>query len=289
MVEIENEISKLKSGKATGPFSISIDILKLLKSALSFPLTILFNTSFLSGTVPHDLKLANVIPVFKKGSQTCLSNYRPISLLSIFHKLLEKLMYKHNVLYDKQFGFRSKHDTDHAILSIVDKIQKAIEERNYSCGIFLDFSKAFDTVNHKILLSKLEHYGIRGIANDWFKSYLTDRQQVVMVNNVTSEKCGLTSGIPQGSVLGPLLFLLYINDFHYSSELFDFHLFADDANLFCENESLQILQNRINSELINIHTWLSANKLSLNIEKSNFILFHPPQKRLQDSFYTTNN
>ena len=124
MVEIENEISKLKSGKATGPFSISVDILKVLKSALSTPLTILFNTSFLSGTVPHDLKLANVIPVFKKGSQTCLSNYRPISLLSIFYKLFEKLMYnrlirfldKHNVLYEKQFGFRSKHNTDHAIL-----------------------------------------------------------------------------------------------------------------------------------------------------------------------------
>ena len=155
--EIENEISKLKPGKATGPYSISVDILKLLKSFLSTPLKILFNNSFLSGNVPNALKLPNVIPVFKKGSQTSLSNYRPISLLSIFHKLLERLMYnrlvsfldKHHVLFEKQFGFRSKHSTDHAILSIVDKIQKAIEERNYSCGIFLDFSKAFDTVNHK--------------------------------------------------------------------------------------------------------------------------------------------
>lgn len=189
---------------------------------------------------------------------------------------------KHHVLFEKQFGFRSKHSTDHAILSIVDKIRKAIEERNYSCGIFLDFSKAFDTVNHKILLGKLEHYGIRGIANDWFKSYLTDHQQVVVVNNTTSRKCNITCGMPQGSVLGPLLFLLYINDFHCSSELFDFYLFPDDANLFYESKSLQILQKRINSELINVHTWLSANKLSLNIEKSNFIIFHPPQKILQD-------
>ena len=113
---------------------------------------------------------------------------------------------KHHVLFEKQFGFRSKHSThDHAILSIVDKIQKAINERNYSCGIFLGFSKAFDTVNHKIQLGKLEHYGIRGIANDWFKSYLTDRQQVVMVNNTTSRKCNITCGIPQDSVLGPLI------------------------------------------------------------------------------------
>ena len=170
--------------------------------------------------------------------------------------------------YDSVLGSRLHffiYSTDHAILSIVDKIQKAIEERNYSCGIFLDFSKAFDIVNHKILLGKLEHYGVRGIANDWFKSYLTDRQQVVTVNNTTSRKCNITCGIPQGSVLGPLLFLLYINDFHCSSELFDFHLFADDANLFYEDKSLQILQNRINSELINVHTWLRANKLSLKI------------------------
>ena len=151
----------------------------------------------------------NTIPVFKKGSQTCLSNYRPISLLSVFHKLLEKLMYNrlinflenHDILFDKQFGFRSKHNTDHAILSIVDKIQNSIEGREYSWGIFLDFSKAFDTVNHKILLKKLEHYGIREIANEWFRSYLDNRQQIVVVNGVSSAKCSTSCGIPQGSVV----------------------------------------------------------------------------------------
>ena len=291
--EIEVEISKLKSGKAVGLSSIPINILKLLNSVISRPLEIIFNSSFATGIVPSDLKLANVIPIFKKGSQTSLSNYRPISLLSVFNKLLESLMYnrliryleKHNVLYHKQFGFRSKHSTDHAILSIVDKVQKAIENRNFSCGIFLDFSKAFDTVNHEILLKKLENYGVRGLAHDWFKSYLRNRQQVVTINNETSEKCTLSCGIPQGSVLGPLLFLIYINDFHSSSDLLDFHLFADDSNLFYEHRSLSVLQNNINVELVNIHTWLCANKLSLNIEKSHFVLFYPPQKKVHDSSF----
>ena len=140
-------------------------------------------------------------------------------------------------------------------------------------------------MNHKILLKKLEHYGIRGIANELFRSYIDNRQQIVIVNSVSSAKCSTSCGIPQGSVLGPLLmFLLYINDFH-NSKLFEFHLFADDANLFYEHKSLQQLQENINCELIKIHTWLCANKLSLNIEKSNFIFFHSPQTKLQDFYF----
>ena len=137
--------------------------------------------------------------------------------------------------------------TDHAILSKVDKIQNSIEGRQYSCGVSLDFSKSLDTVNHTILLMKLEHYGIRGIANEWFRSYLDNRQQIVTVNGVSSAKCRTSCGIPQGSVLGPLLFLLYINDFHNSSELFEFYLFADDANLFYEHKSVRQLQENINA------------------------------------------
>ena len=167
--EIETEISNLKIGKAVGPSSIPVSIFKILKGALSEPLQMIFNASFLTAIVPDRFKLARVIRVFKKGSQVSLSNYRPISLLSVFNKLLEKLVFnrfsnyleKRELIYSKQFGFRSRHSTVHAVLSIIDKVQKAIEDREYSCGIFLDFSKAFDTVNHEIFLTKLEFYGIR--------------------------------------------------------------------------------------------------------------------------------
>ena len=188
--EIQLEIAKLQTGKAVGPSSIPISILKILKSELAGPLQVIFNTSFLTGIVPDKFKLARVIPVFKKGSQTNLSNYRPISLLSVFNKLLEKLMFnrladfleKRHLIYNKQFGFRSHHSTDHAVLSIIDQVQKAIEARDYSCGIFLDFSKAFDTVNHNFLLSKLEFYGIRGVVKDCLLYLISEKQNV---NGVT--------------------------------------------------------------------------------------------------------
>ena len=163
-----------------GSSSIPVSIFKILKGALSEPLQMIFNASFLTGIVPERFKLARVIPVFTKGSQVSLSNYRPTSLSSIFNKLLEKLVFnrlsnyleKRELIYSKQFGFQSHHSTVHAVLSIINKVQKAIEDREYSCAIFLDFSKAYDTVNHAILLTKREFYGFRGIVKDWFTSYL---------------------------------------------------------------------------------------------------------------------
>ena len=155
-------VYNLNPSKVSGPFSIPTTLLKLLGRCLSKPLEILYNCSFSTGVVPNNFKLARVIPVFKKGSRTCSSNYRPISLLSIFNRLLEKLMYKRlisyiekeNIFYEGQFGFRSNHSTVQAGILIIDKIQKAIEKGLYSCGIFLDLSKAFDTVNHKTLTKK---------------------------------------------------------------------------------------------------------------------------------------
>ena len=163
------------------PYSIPVNILEIVKSVISFPLAALFNTSISSGIVPDNFKVANVIPIYKKDSQTNLSNFRPISPLSIFNKLLEKLisnrlltfLERETVFFKGQFSFRAKHLTDYAILSMIDKVQQAIDKGDLSCALFLDFSKAFDTVDHDILIDKLEYYGLRGIAKDWFKGTLS--------------------------------------------------------------------------------------------------------------------
>ena len=285
--EIADEISNLNVSKAIGPFSISACLLKLLKSCISKPLKIIDNFSFSSGSVPDHFKLANVIPIHKNDSVTSMNNYRPISLLSIFNKILEKLMYKrlisfiqrHNLFYEKQFGFREHHSTMDAALLITVKIQRAIEEGQYSCGIFLDFSKAFDTVDHKILLKKLYHYGVCGTTYRWFDSYLSNRKQFVSIGNEKSEILLIALGVPQGSVLGPLLFILYINNFYKSSDIFDFHIFANDTNLFSSHKSLLALESEINSNLYHISNWLAANEPSLNTEKTNFIIIHPHWKK----------
>ena len=160
-------------------------------------------------------------------------------------------------------------------------IKESIDNHKYGCGIFIDLRKAFDTVNHDILLSKLEHYGIRGTTLKWFKSYLSNRKQYVFHNGESSKLMDITCGVPQGSVLGPLLFLLYINDLPNISKVLHFYLFADDTNIYCEANTLQELQTIINRELKELRTWLIVNRLSLNIDKTNFVIYHPYNKPLK--------
>ena len=168
---------------------------------------------------------------------------------------------------------------------IADKIQRAFEDKNISYGIFLDLSKAFDTVDQCILIKKkLEYYGIRGIANDCCQSYLSNKKHFVTIVSVSSEPQLMTCGAPHGSVLGPLLFLLYINDSNKTSSVLDLHLFPDDSNLFFSHKNLQTLESIVNNELSNIHEWLCANILSLNTDKTNYVLSHIVQKHITDPF-----
>ena len=232
--EVLSVIKELKNNKSTGPSSIHSKLLKLFQTALSKPISLIANLSFSSGTFPDNLKIANVIPIFKKDDPTICNNYRPISLLPNISKIIEKLIHtrltvffkKSNILYERQFGFRPNHSTTHALLEITEKIKQACDSGKYACGVFLDLQKAFDTVNHDILLKKLNHYGIRGIANNWFCSFLSGRMQFTSINKSQSVKRELKYGVPQGSVLGPLLFILFINHLHKNVEFSTVHHFA---------------------------------------------------------------
>ena len=227
------------------------------------------------------MKIAKIVPIPKQGDPELCTNYRPISLLTGFSKILEKLVHARTVsflrdneiLNNSQFGFRENCNTTHAILSLINQVNLSIDKKLHTIGIFLDFSKAFDTVNHDILLHKLSHYGIRGKALEWFESYLSNRTQYVCLNNIKSQSRKVECGVPQGSVLGPLLFVIYVNDFYKSSSKLSFILYADDSNLFASHKDPQTLLNTVNTELKSVYNWIKANKLSLNLSKTNYMLF----------------
>ena len=230
--EVKCVIANLNDG-SPGKDGVTAKTLKTVSDAVATPITHLANLSFIQGVFPQDLKNALVCPIYKAKDPMVFSNYRPISLLSIFSKILERLMYhrlleflnKHKILNKFQFGFRNKHSTFMALITLLDNLRNALDSGNCAVGIFLDFQKAFDTVNHKILLGKLNCYGIRGIALDWFSSYLRNRSQTVVYNEQESEMKETLCGVPQGSILGPLLFLLTLMIYHrYLNCLCPFYL-----------------------------------------------------------------
>ena len=282
-----NEVSKiilgLKKGKSSGPNSIPYPILSNISNSLSPILSKLINLSFTTGIYPSKLKEAKVIPVFKKGSPTLVENYRPISLLSNIDKIIQKLMHsriskfldKFNIIYSRQFGFRSNHSTTYALIMSIEQIYKAVDSGNYACSVFIDLKKAFDTVDHSILLSKLRNYGICGVALSWF---LSSRKQFVSVSGINSSSKHVPHGVPQGSVLGPLLFLLYINDLKNAIPFSTVNLFADDTMLSNHNISLKSLTNKIIIDLKCLTNWLNANKISLNASKTELLIFSPKRK-----------
>lgn len=285
--EIIEICTSFRSGTAAGYDNISMSAVRETISLISAPLTHIINLSLSSGVVPDQMKIARVIPLFKSGIHSLVTNYRPISVLPVFSKFLERIVYnrlinflnKYNILSRNQYGFRKNHSTAYALIQLYDKISDALDQKKVTLGLFIDLSKAFDTVNHDILLSKLEHYGVRGVALQWFKNYLSCRTQFVQYNGHSSSSSNIKCGVPQGSILGPLLFLLYINDLCKVSKVLDMILFADDTNIFYSHQDPNYLMEIVNSELKKLTSWFQANKLSINVKKSNFVIFKPRQNR----------
>ena len=275
--------SILRSLKKSSPGwdDLAAGVVKMSFHSFLRPLVHVINLSFSQGAVPIFLKKAKVIPIFKSGSNDCFSNYRPISILPVFSKVLERLVHsrlssfveQENILHKLQFGFRKGRSTSLALISITDKISQAFQAGEDIVGLFIDFRKAFDCVNHAILLQKLDMYGIRGLAASWFKSYLHERSQYVSFNSISSDPRTLSCGVPQGSILGPLLFLIYINDFPSAVTQSTVFLYADDANCFVNSKNILEAITKINLQISKIESWTHANKLTINTEKTHVVIF----------------
>ena len=288
-VEIQSIIGKLKNKTSSGPFGISNKLLKFCEPVISPILTILINRCMSYGYFPEQLKVAKIVPIYKEGDRDSFSNYRPISLLSPISKIFERIIYsriysyieKFHLLNDNQFGFRKKRKTVDALACVMEQIKKALNAKHSSCCVFLDVKKAFDTLDHGILLQKLEFLGFRGPVLDLFTSYLTKRSQYTSIRGVTSQLQLMKCGVPQGSVLGPLLFLLYVNDIseNVNSSL---TLFADDTNIF---EDLIPGSHKLKDTLMLVDSWMKGNKLKCNLDKSKAVVFGKKPQELSTDLH----
>lgn len=278
-VEVKTITSNLKL-TAAGFDDINMKVITACINEIAPFLVYIINKSFTEGVFPQHLQIARVIPVHKKGDKSVHTNYRPISILPCFSKIFEKIvanrlldyMSKHNILTEAQFGFRPNYSTDLALHKFCQNIHNTLDNKGYQISVFCDLSKAFDTISHSILLEKLKVYGIRGAALNWFQSYLKFRKQYTTYNHSSSARTTVTYGVPQGSILGPILFLLYINDITRTTDKLKFILFADDTTIFIQGQDLNYIKNTLNFELTKVSNWIKSNKLTLNISKTKFMV-----------------
>ena len=289
--EVLNIINNLKNKKSSGKDELSNKLLKSIQHIISKPLSVIINQSLVTGIYPEALKISKVKPLYKKGDKKDVCNYRPISLLPTISKVFERVLYVqiyeyfnlNSLLCEQQYGFRSKHSTELATIKLVDNIIKGMDDVKHMktpVALFLDLSKAFDTLNFDILLHKMNYYGIRGTALTLIKNYLNNRFQYINYKNQDSSLLEVKTGIPQGSILGPLFFSIYINDLVNATNKLSYLMYADDTTLYFNLEDFPN-QNRstsINAELEKISTWLKLNKLTLNVEKSKYMIFHKRRK-----------
>jgi len=297
--DIIKELKSIKSSKASGIDKIPASILKDTAEELAAPLLFLINRSMQNGTFPSCEKVAKVVPLFKTGSRTNIDNYRPISVLNILSKLVERVFYNQLINYlennkllsEHQYGFRRNRSTCNAVTKLVDNIRQNMDEGKLTGALFMDLRKAFDTVNHACLLQKLPYYGITGAELEWISSYLFQRSQAVFYDGTLSETGFITHGVPQGSILGPLLFVLLINDLPLQLKHCRVLMYADNTVIYHSNKSMQISEERVNSDADVIQQWLKENCLVLNPKKgkTEFVTFYTRKPNQQPAVITIEN
>jgi hypothetical protein len=278
--EIIDAISILNPKKTEDYNGVSMFFIKQFKISLFSPLQHIINRSLVTGLVPQQFKIAKVVPLFKAGDRSLPDNYRPISLLSCFSKILEKVvgqrltsfLESNNILSPSQYGFRKNHSTLHPMVHLMNFASESLNKKETAIAIFCNLRKAFDTVNHSVLFRKLHMIGIRGVELEWFKNNLSDCKQFVFLDGKSSSLLEILLGVPQGSILGPILFLIYINDLPEASLLKSL-LFADDTALHVSGKNVDELTNFINTELKKIIQYFKFNKLSLHPEKTKYLIF----------------
>ena len=279
--EVKKHISQLKNICSTGPIKIPNYFLKLVAEPLSHPLACAINKSMRAGYFPSNLKLGKQTPVFKSGEHT-VNNFRPITVCSSFSKILEKVVRdrltnfiaQNNIINHSQFGFRRGHSTTHATINLLESTLDGLDSKLKVGGVYLDISKAFDCVNHDILLKKLEFYGIRANALMWFESYLKDRTQYVEIKGTKSDKYTTNVSVPQGGTLSATLFILFTNDIVESTDKLKFSIYADDTSLIVSVER-DLYDSTLKTELKKVMNWFSSNGLLLNITKTEYTFFGP--------------
>ena len=278
--ECINVISSLKNRRSDLD-SVSVAMLKNVKHVLADPITQLINNSFETGIFPDILKIAIITPIYKNGNLYSLTNYRPISVLPILSKIFEKViasrvnswLNKHSLISTNQYGFQRGRSTADALISLTDQIYSALNSKEHSISVFVDLRKAFDTVQHDILLSKMQLMGFRGLPLALFKSYLSNRKQCVRVGSARSSLRSVNIGVPQGSILGPILFIIYVNDLPMVSNVVSTVLFADDTSISLSRPNFETLITDLTNELIGVKDYMVRNRLSINVDKTFALIF----------------